>query len=171
MVEAFHVDRTGALAVGAVLGVEPSPSLPAGVPALDDEWKNGLTRHGVQYALSDQLNGSTAPEWFFELVRRGEFPKAPSRFQTVFAFESIHDARAFRFEFGGNYGVPIVRVKGERAHRANMRLIRWTAPSVSTLANARAYWRGDQGVATPLWELLLCPPVTVLGLVGEHETP
>jgi hypothetical protein len=165
----FHVDRSDTLTPGAVLQNQPLPAMPADVPALADEWPGGLTGHGLRYATSASFDGETASEWFFELVRRAEFSTMRSRFQAVFAMTSLSDARAFRHAMGGNLLVPIVRVQGALAHRANMNLIRWTAPAVATLARAREYWQGEQGVAAPLWEVLLQPPVTVLDRVDERE--
>jgi hypothetical protein len=147
---AFHVDRSGALTSGMVLGSQATPAMPADVPPLTDEWPGGLTGHGLRYATSASFDGETASEWFFELVRRSEFPNVRSRFQAVFAMASLADARAFRHAIPGNLLVPIVRVQGDLAHRANMNLIRWTAPAVATLARAREYWRGEQGIAAPL---------------------
>jgi hypothetical protein len=83
--------------------------------------------------------------------------------------DTLADARAFRHAVGGVLSVPIFRVRGELTHRANMNLIRWTAPAVGGLARAREYWRGEQGIAAPLWEVLLVPPVIVLDRVDEAE--
>jgi hypothetical protein len=166
---AYHVDRSAALVAGTVLDVRQSPSMPADVPQLDQEWPGGLTSHGIQYATSMQFNGETVSEWLFELVRRAEFPQARSRFQSVFAMASLADARAFRHAIGGVLSVPIFRVRGELAHQANMNLIRSTAPAVSGLARAREYWAGQPGLAAPLWETLLVPPVTVIERVEETE--
>ncbi|MHB8235675.1 MAG: hypothetical protein ACYDHT_13570, partial [Solirubrobacteraceae bacterium] len=137
-------------------------------PNLAGEWP-AMTQHGAQYTLASTLDGSVAPEWFFELVRRAEFSERPSRFESVFAFETLFDARAFRHSYGGNNSVPILRVEGSVAHRANMNLVRWTSPSATTLARAREYWLSERGLATPLRELLLAAPVTVDEAVAETE--
>lgn len=169
LVVAYHVDRSRTLAAGATIDTAPAPVLPADVPDLESEWPGGLTAHGLRYACSMTFDGSTVPEWLFELVRRNEFAEAHSRFQSIFALESLFDARAFRHYGGGVLDVPIFRVHGQLAHRANMNLIRWNAPALGGLARAREYWRGEQGIAAPMWELLLAPPVRVLDLVDEAE--
>ena len=170
LVVAYHVDRSGALTSGATIGTARNlPGLPADVPDLESEWPGGVTTHGLAYACSMNFDGSTVSEWLFELIRRNEFAKTRSRFQSIFAVESLADARAFR-HFVGVLSCPIVRVQGELAHRANMGLIRWNAPALGGLARAREYWRGEHGIAAPMWELLLAPPVTVLDFVDEAET-
>jgi hypothetical protein len=168
-VVAYHVDRSQALAPGATLDVQPTPVMPADVPPLDQEWPGGLTAHGLRYAASMNFDGETASEWMFELVRRAEFAASKSRFQSVFACPSLADARAFRHAIGGVLTVPIFRVRGQLALKANMNLIRWTAPAVAGVERAREYWQGSDGLAAPLWEVLLVPPVTVLDLVAETE--
>jgi hypothetical protein len=43
------------------------------------------------------------------------------------------------------------------------------APAATTLERAREYWRSEQGLALPLWELLLALSVTVIEPVAETE--
>jgi len=167
---AYHVDRTGQLQSGYTIKLQDPPPMPAGGVDLSVEFPGGLSSHGQQYVASAAFDGNVASEWFFELVRRAEFSERTSRFQAVFALPTLADARAFRHSIVGNLTTPIVRVRGQAAHRANMQLIRWTAPAITTLARAQEYWRGDPGLAIPpVWELLLVPPVVVLERVPENE--
>lgn len=165
----FHVDRAASLAAGSVISLEQPPSLPYGGPDLVQDWPV-MSKHGIQYAGSATFDGSVVAEWFFELVRRSEFRDRPSRFASAFGFATLGEARAFRHSYVGNNLVPILRVEAEIVHRANMNLIRWTAPAATTLARAREYWRSEQGLAPPLWELLLTSPVTVIEPVAETES-
>ena len=97
---AFHLDRAASLATGSVMTLEAPPGLPFGGPDLAQDWP-AMSKHGIQYAGWAAFDGSVVSEWFFELVRRSEFPDRPSRFTSVFAFETLAEARAFR-HFSGN---------------------------------------------------------------------
>jgi hypothetical protein len=168
-VVAYHVDTTAQLAPGQTIVLQVAPAMPAGGPDLSQDWSDGFSSHGIRYVTANILDGSSAPEWIFELVRRAEFEKdLISRFEAVFAMPTLAAARAFRHKYVKNLAAPIVRVQGERAHRANMALVELTFPLATTMARAREYWRGDPGIALPpVWELLLRPPVSVLGRVAE----
>jgi hypothetical protein len=166
----FHLDRGRLLVAGTVVSLEPAPALPAGGPDLGAEWPGGLSRHGAAYlCLPQPFTGSAVSEIVFEFVRRGEFGAVHSRMQSLFAMETLAEARAFRHRTG-DLTVPIVRVDGVVALKANMALISWTNPPSMNLERAREYWRGDAGLATPpVWELLLRPPVVVRDVVQESE--
>jgi hypothetical protein len=110
------------------------------------------------------------PAWdievFFEAVRRADFPRLPSRMQSVFGFESVDEAKAFVGGFRAGQPCAIYRVQGEIAHKANMSLLQVGAlPGAVAFSLARAYWQGEQGPRPALWELLLDPPVEFTELV------
>src|SRR5437867_2966643 len=126
----FHVDRRGTLTDGALIelvrhdDVSP-PTLQAHVDTL---FPDGVTEHGRQYFVGFQVIGPVqepAIELLFEYVRRAGFPERPSRFQSVFAFETVDEARRFRGEMGAA-GASIweVEVEAETAFRADMNYLR-----------------------------------------------
>lgn len=101
-------------------------------------------------------------EWMFELVRRSEFPDRPSRFQSFFGCETEEEAAAFRSDFGPD--AQIVEIEYDDGHRADMDLLS-TESFAHGLHQASTYWRGESGSDDPIWELLMQPPVDVVGIV------
>jgi hypothetical protein len=99
----------------------------------------------------------------FEFIRRVEFPTCPSRYQSIFACESLEDAQAFRDEHRA--GAAIWEVEGKVAFRADHQLLDLSGTAMDVVERARRYWRGEPG-GSPEWELLLKPPVTVVRRVG-----
>jgi hypothetical protein len=172
--ELFHVHRiqpapNGAFGHGELTGreieLEHFPA-PQNQPGADVElarlFPDGLSFHGRQYMTQwpQQPNNDWALEGFLEAVRRAEFANRPSRMTSLFAFERLEDARAFAF-MNSNPPVEVYRLDVEIAHRANFSLLRTLAmPVASSYALASAYWKGEQGPAPVLWEVLVDLPVT-----------
>jgi hypothetical protein len=128
----------------------------------------GVTRFGLEYLAGGPLlpeKGISDAEidLLFEFIRRAEFCERPSRYQSIFACESIEDARSFRD--ASRVKAAIWEVEGEVAFRADHNLLHLSGTALEVVARARRYWRGEQGVS-PLWELLLRPPVTIIQQVG-----
>lgn len=180
----YHVHRqTGtppgtipiALQEGSVLGLtdHPPPIGPGSRDELARLFPDGMTNHGRQYMTTfpQDQGAAWATEALLEAIRRAEHPDKPSRMTSVFAFETIPDARAFV----GRYGLianrsMIFEIDGNVLHRANMELTGVSASLAGafSFAAARAYWLGEQGPAPALWELLLEPPIT-LGRVVDAD--
>jgi hypothetical protein len=184
MPDFFHVCRVqpptpGVLpppTVGGTLDVvATAPTL---APGSDEELRRlfprGVTSHGQQYltgwpAQDNQAPAMWAVEAFFEAVRLAEHRDCPSRFESIFAFETEADARAFVGSYRLGFPSAIYRVRGEARHRANMPLLKLVGVPVShAFALARHYWRGERGPAAELWEVLLAPPVEVVELVDAN---
>ncbi|WP_143546322.1 hypothetical protein [Rhodococcus sp. 14-2496-1d] len=152
----FHVDRRGTLAnTGGVIDLN-----------------GGLSEHGRQYQLNEPAvgsvvwNGSSANivstnlaiENFWELYRHTMHPGLPSRFQSLFAFTSITDARGFATNIGG---APICELSvptGAVIHRGDMDWLK-AGNFAFMLDCAHKYWTGQPMTATPTWEVLLALPV------------
>lgn len=150
-----------------MLQLEQRPGLhPPEIKALvEDLFPAGMTSHGWQYLWSNAWNaGHTMTEALVEYVRRAEFPHRPSRFQSIFVFESLADARTFRLRYPGANGVQgnIFVVGADESFRCNMPLMDFGASVSVGLAMTRDYWRGERGYAEELWEHLLTRPVTLL---------
>lgn len=106
----------------------------------------------------------------FEAVRRADYLDRPSRLQSIFAMATLAEARAFIAVHRAPHPCGVWRVRGELGLKANMALLTFLGTpgaGAYSFALAGAYWRGEQGPAAALWELLLVPPVEVLELV-EH---
>ncbi len=174
---AFTVDRQGTLREGDIIEAKRHLDIqPSMLQELADSWfPDGVTSHGERYLL--RLAPATlfdpSVELTCELIRRAEFPQLPSRFRSVFGWETLAEATLFLASFGINCdGAQIFEVESKfKPFRADMRCLDIRSSILVTAYGARRYWRqepNDLGwfpggnTATPLWELLLSPPVRVL---------
>ncbi|MCK9251086.1 MAG: DUF2441 domain-containing protein [Solirubrobacteraceae bacterium] len=145
----------------------PGPLPERAMRLLRDWFPDGVSRHGNYYfaqalKMTPDQASSLAVDLVFETVRRYEFPRLPSRMQTIFAVDSLEDAERFRVGRRPD-DAPIFLVSGRVAHRANMYLTGLGNYGAGAIINARDYWSGEQGeVPDLLWEYLLEPPVTVI---------
>ena len=97
--------------------------------------------------------------------RRLEFPSQLSRFEAVFGWSTIEEAKLFRRNYSNGKGA-IVRVKCNDFNKKDMNLLFLGKSVVESLLFARKYWRGSQGV-NPNWEVLLKTPVEVIEVMRE----
>ncbi len=161
----FTVDRLKTLHQGSVLRLTRHTDLepPEAQEHADALFPDGVSTHGNSYLLSgnsDPKLASPAVELLFEYVRRASFPEKPSRFQSLFAWESIEEAIAFRGKHGGP-DAPIWRVEAEEFCKADMSYLKRGTSILVWSCFAHSYWRGE-GTESPAWEILLVPPVSVL---------
>lgn len=178
--EFYTVDRVGSLTEGQLVLATPLADLPQANSAELRRWyPDGLARHGSSYLFGSQggpLTINTAIELLFEMVRRTDYPDAPSRFCSVFACDDLADARKFaqehQIQSPGETKLWKVEHVGPRM-RADMELLSLPGRPIDAFAMAGAYWSGspiDQvfpGVGkVPFWEWLLVPPVQVVERVG-----
>ncbi len=121
--------------------------------------------------MHSTLSNSTMAliEILFEYVRRGCFPDKPSRFTSLFGWETLEQAQAFRKKYGKE-SMPIWKIQAEKFFRADMNLLSINLPSVLILSySVHRYWAGLPAIhnSTPCWEILLPPPIKVLHQVQE----
>jgi len=183
---AYTVDRLGTLKPQQSVGIEQHNDVqPQALQAFVDSWfPAGVTGHGEKYLLQPAPAMLFAPsvELTCELVRRSEFPRLPSRFQSVFGCETLTDAKSFLAEFGA--GCPdsqIMEVETDsEPFRADMRCLDISSSVLVEAYGARRYWRQEPndlgsfpgGNPTPaFWELLLRPPVRVLRQMFSAAAP
>lgn len=179
-VRAYHFDRSGLLRPGMELvpmrydDVEP-PSFAAHADAL---FPDGVSRHGEQYLLrgsSSALLVAPNIELIFEYVRRASFPTMPSRFTSVFGWETPAAAAVGRSAIPGGIGpgTAVWLIECAIAQRVDMRLLAIEGSILATSALAHRYWEGgtlgEEDNApdhVPAWELLMAPPVRVIERVA-----
>lgn len=138
----------------------------------------GLSRHGKYYLLDECLvtfdaSGAKNPgcppapviELVVELVRRLSFPAYPSRFTSIFAWETESEAIAFRSKHGANTGM-ICRISGQVGFRGDMNFIRLGRTILGSWHYAMKYWSGERS-PSPEMECLLVGPVVVEEIVAR----
>jgi hypothetical protein len=172
---AFTVDRDGSLVPGLEIGYVPTTTVaPPDLQGFIAEWfPNGVSPHGEMYLLRSNpgvLNPiDPGVELICELVRRAEFPDAPSRYTSMFGSETIAGAADFRAQ----YRIPTARIFevecARRPFRADMRALDVRSTAAVTTFGARKYWAQEPramapwGVTVePFWELLLSLPLRVV---------
>lgn len=163
----YHVDRGDELAPGEALTLEhPDEWRPPVEATLADCYPGGLSHHGRHYCTQRLHEGDGDDLWdfscemIFEFVRAQRFPERPSRFQSIFGFESRADVEAFLEDFG-DPPYTVWEVRADRGFRADMNLVD-AVDLAHGLHRADHYWRGETFLDDPLWEVLLEPPVEVV---------
>ena len=94
----FHLDREGSLRIGETISLRPikmSTELTGPIEHVNELFKTGVSRHGLQY-INQATTSESYIEWFFEYVRRGSFINHPSRFQSFFSVSSLEDIKRLK---------------------------------------------------------------------------
>ena len=159
----YTVDRAGTLSEGLVcqLNIYQDISPPELAVHVKDLFPDGVSIHGEQYFLSNKAQAMAVDpmlELLFEQVRRTTQPERPSRLQSMFAVETLDQARLFQSEFGGS---AIYKVNSNVTFRANMRLLNAGNSNLATSWFAHLYWKGEAGPINLFWEYILKCPVHV----------
>jgi hypothetical protein len=182
----YSTDRKRSLQVGQQVDLirDYSPQLPSGQSFFPDSdlkvhlnelFPEGLSFHGFQYLLnSNYLPQPPYHEHFyykspiidlvFELVRKTRFPDKPSRFQSMFAWDSLDRAKNFRLEYNLP-DAPIFKIHADTVFCADMQLLRLGNLGVTASFMADKYWKGE-ATEKPNWEYLLKLPVQVVEQVA-----
>ncbi len=132
---------------------------------IDFLFPDGVTSHGERYMLSNQtfaMGVNETIDLLFEYVRKSYFPSRPSRFQSVFGFESIEQAKRFRDRFGMSSDCPIWEVEADIVFKADMELLTLEDSLLVLSYRAHQYWNGCSIKKSPFWEYLMVPPVKVI---------
>lgn len=173
----YSVDRRGVYAEGKRIMLEPNPD-PGGNDIhahINRMYPDGFSLHGAAHYRNVPPPARTAEEaqraytsalldYMLEACRKGHFPEKPSRYQSMFACESIEDAVRFRASHGKESD-PIFELAPEAVvHRGDMALYTM-APTMAGLDHRlHLYWQGEtleiSGHPTQ-WEHVLALPVSV----------
>jgi hypothetical protein len=175
MVRGYAVDRQSALKQGQVIDrYKPKITGPQGLLGhIWQQFPQGFTRHGEFYYVSDlrqhaeyptNLDREVPAELVYELIRQAHFPERPSRYESVFAFRDVTDAKAFR-KTAPDPSAPIWELEAADGFVADMNVVGGDVPACVMSWNAHRYWSGlplDNSSVQPKWEILMVPPVTVM---------
>jgi hypothetical protein len=176
--EYFVVDRSSTCVAGQILNLQgatytfqhqtsgiESPDEIAGTMAM--MYPDGVSIHGQRYLFerSQTAQGgyliNNLVEIVVELVRRSNFQEIPSRFTSLFGWETSEAAQTFRQRSCQPFH-PIIRVETDQpGFKADMELLKLGVSVASALTLANKYWKGESS-ANPCWEILLQPPVRVI---------
>ncbi|WP_440110397.1 DUF2441 domain-containing protein [Paenibacillus sp. QZ-Y1] len=173
--KAFHVDRFANLKEGQVVQLA---NVQIGQPMLQDiidsRYPDGLSAHGYYYyALPSKEEGKiqdALAENVYEYERRLYFPHLPSRFQSIFASETIEEALEWVKIVRRDDIKPLIwEIEFDHSDyiKADSLLIGIDIKDVSLLSppyHANRYWRGEPS-DNPQYEMLIKLPVKVNKLI------
>jgi len=129
---------------------------------------DGVSRHGDKYLYMDRTDSvekDAMIELVFEYVRRDVSPDRPSRYQSMFGWQTIEQAMAFMARDKKTADQPIYRVKSDIYFKCDMNLLSCKDTAILTSERAIKYWKGEPGSDAPCWEWLLRCPVQILDRV------
>lgn len=180
--EYYTVDRAGTLQkelenYGNLILLNPrinSEEVREKIENIQKLFPNGLSRHGVSYlnsvhpnALNENNKNPSAStnaliEMVFEFIRRIYFPQLPSRFESVFGFETKEDCQNFIRDYGQGYeNAKIFKFISEtKGFKADMAWLKSGNSYADTINYAFQYWNG-KSTENPQWEILIKLPVGI----------
>lgn len=125
----------------------------------------GVSKHGDGYflsanAIAGQINFSI--DWGLEFYRRAMRPSTPSRYECIFACETLAGAVAFRSQYRSPNS-PIYEVEADEdlIHRGDMALLNNTNCCLVYTYQIEHYWAGTTFLQQPFWEILIPLPATI----------
>lgn len=164
--EFFTVDRAGKLFEGMVCELVDDAHIPNAELAshVKEMYPGGLSHHGLGYLLGINIDAPASDvdlEMLFDLVRRLRYPAAPSRYQCIFAVDSL-DA-AMRMAEKLNAQTPrVFKLQSEKAIQVDMRLLNSNNSPLAKYYLADLYWAGKTPAdGAPMWEWLVPCPVVI----------
>lgn len=141
---------------------------------LFQKYPKGLSKHGYNYLFNpgQKMDDSTEDSiallggLILELVRRAEYPHKTSRYEALFAVESLEAAKEFRLgqsKTESDHAAPIYEVYTEgEPHKGDMNLIDMNCSALEFYHRAHLYWQGKSEQLhdkyEPFWEILLPLP-------------
>lgn len=170
----FHVSRQTSFREGAQINLQRFDDItPTVLKAhIDGLFPEGVSQHGNQYLATEirptlldgspnfqQFNASNT-ELIWEFVRRTRYRSRPSRYQSLFAWETREEADFFCEERGGGEIYEVFSLFNRKAFRADMALVDVAASRLGASYQAHQYWEGN-GSPFPRWEIVVPLPVQV----------
>lgn len=132
---------------------------------------DGVSDQGNYYFLSNvpYIDQTINIDWSFEFYRLAKYPTKPSRWQSLYAWQSLNEAIAFRSSNGSPEN-PIYELDVDlsRCHIADMRLLDNSSSALVHTYRVKLYWQGQTMPAHIVpdwptnWEVLV-PLSTTIG--------
>lgn len=163
--ELFMVDRRGVYSTGDVVMPKRFTDIsPAEMSSLADKlFPCGLAPQGEGYFINNvaMIYGiNEFIDWGLEFYRRGVCPEKPSRYTSLFAWDSVEKARKFRLT-DGKPSDKIFTIQTDNYHRGDMSLLRNDQSVLAFTYRMELYWSGDTFNSEPVWEFICPLPVAI----------
>lgn len=142
-------------------------------------FSSGVSAHANNYFFNYHINLmlseerlSATIEMLLEERRRSSFPDKPSRFQSLFACESIKEAAWFRGSSKSPIDTPIFEIHTDSTwHKGDMNLLNINCSPVELSHRLDLYWQGEtynqQENYFPFWEILIPLPTLIFQRIIE----
>lgn len=179
----YHVDRASSLSSGKkiqlardfssvdIWNVQELYSKQDATDRALSLYSEGISSHGIQYLLTQGIvifhPGSNVPqqiapavpmtEAIFELIRKTEFPDKPSRFQSMFGWCDLSQARHFKASCAVD--ATIYEIESDNAFIADQNLLYLGASVIGAYELARQYWSGYRSSNVKLEAVIPLPSV------------
>ncbi|MCQ1664004.1 hypothetical protein [Escherichia coli] len=164
----YRVDRVNAYSEGDTITLTSPTDIPSDfLDVLTMLSPGGLSPHGLNYLTnrgmpSTDVNASI--DLSLELFRRSFFSTKPSRYQSVFAWDNLDDAKSFMESLlpqFPNCVIYEIYANSEDIHRGDMSLLTFGSTNLVYADLLRMYWAGTTFKGSPLWEYVIPLPVKV----------
>ncbi|NVM64971.1 hypothetical protein FHW88_003260 [Mucilaginibacter sp. SG538B] len=136
-------------------------------------YPEGLSHHGWYY-LNQRHTHGTHPNFThhmpiiteanIEHVRQAYFGSLTSRFQSIFACDSIEDAKKLRTQFRSEDS-PIFELKTDNFQKCDMNWLFFGTQNITSSYLAHQYWEGKES-PNPFWEYCIKLPVIIGDRIG-----
>lgn len=164
----YRVDRINAYSEGATITLTSPTDIPSDfLDVLNMLSPGGLSPHGLNYLTNRDMpptNVNASIDLSLELFRRSFFSTKPSRYQSIFAWDNLDDAKSFMAsllpEFP-NCVIYEISANSEDIHRGDMSLLTFTSTNLVYADLLRLYWKGTTFNERPIWEYVVPLPVKV----------
>lgn len=163
--ELFMVDRRGIYSTGDIIMPKQFADIsPVEMSSLADKlFPCGLAPQGERYFIDNRAmiyERSEFLDWGLEFYRRGVFPEKPSRYTSLFAWDTPEKAKHFRLT-DGKPSDKIFTIQTDSYHRGDMSLLRNDQTVLGFTYRMELYWSGKTFNPEPVWEYICSLPVTI----------
>lgn len=161
----FMVDRRGIYSTGDVIMLKQFADIrPVEMSSLVDKlFPSGLAPQGERYFINNSAmiyERSEFLDWGLEFYRRGVFPEKPSRYTSLFAWDTPEKAKHFRLT-DCKPSDKIFTIQTDSYHRGDMSLLRNDQSVLGFTYRMELYWSGNTFNPEPVWEYICPLPVTI----------
>lgn len=164
----YRVDRVNAYSEGDTITLTSPTDIPSDfLDVLNMLSPGGVSPHGFNYLANGSMPSTdvnASIDLSLELFRRSFFSDKPSRYQSIFAWDNIDDAKAFMAsllpEFP-NCVIYKISANPEDIHRGDMSLLTFGSTNLVYADLLRLYWNGTTFNERPKWEYVIPLPVKV----------
>lgn len=171
----FSVARQGGYVEGRSIDLDPNADDLGNevVAHLNTMYPAGFSFHGVRFFRDPWQNRTPADfqsgtlELLLEATRKAYFPSKPSRYQSVFACDTVESAKAFKAQYGKLTDHIYELHPQAEVHRGDMSLYALKDSFACIDHRIHLYWKGETlklPEHRPTWEYVAALPV----LVGER---